>query len=56
MYIFITCMQCPWSQKTASNPMGLELQAAVSALYGSWRFNLGPLQEQPMLSTTELFL
>lgn len=43
MYVFTTCMQYPWSQKMASDPMELE-------------FNLGPLEEQPMLSTTELSL
>jgi hypothetical protein len=40
-------------QKRASDPLQLELKVVVSHRHGCCELNLGPLQEQHVLLTTE---
>ena len=63
MYLFLlyvyeyfckyVCAPCACSvlgdQKRVSDPLGLELQMAVSYHVGCWKQILGPLQEQHVL-------
>jgi hypothetical protein len=41
------------SQKRASDPLDLELQAVVSSQTGCWELMFSPLQEQQVLLTAE---
>jgi hypothetical protein len=55
VYVSASCAcSAHGGQKRASDPLKLELQIIVSGR--CWETNLGPLEEQQVFLTTELFL
>ena len=56
MYVHHMCACDQRGQKRASDPLKLELQKVCELPCECWKLNLGPVQEQPVLLTTELFL
>jgi hypothetical protein len=47
-------VQCPWrSEEGIRSGVSCELVVSCELPYGCWELNPGPLQEQPMLLTTE---
>lgn len=52
---YTTCMQCPWRPQEGMDPLGLELQQAVSLPYRCQKLRSN-LEEQPMLLTAETSL
>jgi hypothetical protein len=56
LYVCTTCVPGPCGgKKSASDPLGLELQIVVSYYTRCCDLNSGSLQEQPVLLTPEAF-
>jgi hypothetical protein len=47
------CVQCPWGLKGGIRSPGTRVTDDFEAPYGFWDSNQGPLEEQPVLITTE---
>lgn len=55
MCVFVLCVRCAsGGQKTVLDPLELKLQMVASHPMGAGKENPHPLQEQPVLLTTQL--
>ena len=47
------CVPCPWSPEEGVKFLGTGVKDGCEPLCGCWEWDLGPLEEQPVLLTTE---
>lgn len=56
VYLCTISMECLGGQRRVLDPLGLELQMEFEQPCGCWELIPGPLEEQPVILTTELSL